>query len=364
MIGVLALLIAQTSTTSADVRTLRVALMPTYAKPLERGPSVLDGRALRAFTRELHDEAARAFQQRRWSVASRRSVDKAIQEWGGRTKCLDARCYDRIAPKLGASHWLAARLVEAPGKRCFATVVLEDLLAGERDFRAEEKIEPCTIDNVVAVARQLARDASAGPRAPVRVSQSLTDLGVPSIELRVLPDLETLKTSTTPRERKELGLDQALAIYKQRHLIAFNQELEENQWHVLVAQDGKLVDECTIRKAAGLPIDDDLETFCEGNHWEWAWLGVPAGGLVAAGSFRGLLRGSAPGVLGFVFGTLAAVVSGSLALALNVDASEPDEGEYWSHWTTLQRMVEAGNEELRAKLDLTPEEVEAAGMRR
>jgi hypothetical protein len=360
LIAVALLLASQTSTTSVP----RVALIPTYGKPIESGASVLDARVLRAFTRELHSEAARVFQERRWSVASRSSVARAIRAWGDKTRCLDARCYDPVAKKVGATHWLAARMIEAPEQRCFATVALEDLIQGKRTFRAEQKIEPCTVDNAVAVARELARNVAKGPRAPVAVTESFTDLQAPSIELLSIPDVEAIETSTTPRAHEELGLDRALAIYKKRHLIAFSQELEEREWHVLIAQNGQLVDECTVRKAAGLEIDEALETYCEGNHWEWAWIGVPVGALVSIGSFRGLLRGTAPGVLGFVFGAIAAVVSGSLALALNVDAAELDEGEYWSDQRTLEGMVEIGNRELRKKLDLTAAEVEAAGMRR
>lgn len=369
MLGVLALiLISQTSTTAADFRPLRVVLLPTYGKPVERGASVLDARLVRAFTEELHAEARRTFQWRRWSVPTEAAVDKAVAEWGGRSKCIDARCYDGLAVKLEASHWLAARLVEAPKKRCFATVVLEDLQEGSRDFRAERKIEPCNIDNAVLVARELGREVSAGPRAPVRVTHSFTDLGAPSIEVPSIPSIEALPTatSTTPQRKKEreLGLDQALSIYKKRHLIAFNQEIDDGEWHTLVARDGKLVDECSIRRAAGYPVDDELETFCKGNNWEWAWLGVPVGGVVAIGSFRGLRQGSAPGVLGFVFGTIASIVSASLALALNVDAADPAQGEYLSHWRLLEQMVTDGNERLRTQLELSAAEVEAAGMRR
>jgi hypothetical protein len=365
VLGILALLaVAQTSTTSADVRQLRVVLLPTYGKPIERGPSVLDQRLLAAFTRDLHREAASVFKWRRWSVPSQRFIDKALDEWGGTAKCLDARCYDAIARNLRATHWLAARVVEAPKGRCFATVVLEDLLEGERDFRAQKRIDPCTVDNALAAARDLAREAAKGPRAPILVTQSYTALSVPSIGVPSPPDLEGLHTTTVARERKELGLDRALALYKQRHLIAFSQELYDDEWGTFVARNGRLVDECTVRKAAGLEIDDDLETFCEGNNWEWAWLGVPVGAVVSIGSVQGLRQGTAPGVLGFVFGVIASTVSAALALALNVDAAEPEDGEYWSHWTELERMVAIGNRALREKLDLTAAEVEAAGMRR
>jgi hypothetical protein len=364
VLAILALLAAQTSTTSPDARQLRVVLLPTYGKPIERGPSVLDERLLRAFTTELHNQAAAAFKWRRWAVPSLRRVSKSIDDSGGRSSCLDARCYDQVARRLGASHWLAARVVEAPKRRCFATVVLEDLLQGQRDFRAEKRVEPCTVDNLVAAARTLAKEASTGPRAPLFATHSFTDLSVPSLELPPIPEIDRLSTTTVARERKELGLDRALMLYKRRHLIAFSQELEEDEWHTFVARNGKLVDECVVRKAAGVQVDDELDTYCNGNHWEWAWLGVPVGAVVAIGSVQGLRSRSAPGVLGFTFGTLAAVVSGVLALALNVDAAEPEDGEYWSHWTELERMVEMGNEALRMKLELTPAEVEAAGMRR
>ncbi len=286
-----------------------------------------------------------------------------MDDWGGQTKCLDARCYDGIAIKLQATHWLAARLVEGPKRSCFATVVLEDLLEGERDYRAQRKIAPCTIDNAVAAAQDLGRQVARGPRTPIRITESFTDLAAPSLSIPSLPDLKSLATSTTPRDRKDLTLDRALGVYKRHYLIAFSQELDDD-WHTFVARNGKLVDECTVRKAAGLEISDALDEYCHGNNWEWAWLGVPVGAVVSLGSIRGLQHGTAPGVLGFVFGALASLVSGTLALALNVDSADPKSGEYWSHWLDLERMVETGNEELRRKLHLSAAEVEAAGMRR
>jgi hypothetical protein len=356
-------LVAAAATSTAAIET-SVVLFPTYAKPLASGPSVLDRNRLTLFTQELHTFARERFLDRGWLVAPAEDVRRAIGARGGRASCLDARCYADVSRKVGATHWLAARLVEGNDQRCAASVVLESLSDGRRLARIERSLRPCTADNLLVTAREIGLEIGAGPKVPVHVTLDLTDLEVGTApDLPDIPDVEVLATATATRARGKLGLDRALAIYERRHLILFDHDTGEDVL-TLVAQNGALVGECAIRTSAKLPIDRELEKFCEGNNWEWAWLGVPVGGIVAAGSVRGLQEGTAPGVLGFVFGAIAAAVSATLALILNADAADPEDGEYWSHPIELEAMVAEANARLRSRLELSAAEVEAAGMRR
>lgn len=364
--GVLLSLLAQTETatsSAAGVSRLRVVMFPSYAKPARDGPSVLNGRRLHAFTSALHRSAEERFRWRRFDVTTRAEVDAGIDELGGPAQCLDARCYDALTERLGGSHWLAALLSEQDDGSCLATVVLQDHVNDTRAHRVEREIRPCTTDNLVAAGLSIGRTVADGPRAPVRVTLDLTELSPRSVDVPDVPDVELLATSTAPPKRGELTLEEALSLYKRRYVYLFDQELDAGH-ATFVARDERLIGECALRRAAGAPIDEDLETFCEGNDWEWAWLGVAVGGVVSAASFRGLRSGSAGGVLGFVFGAMTGAISGALALILNEDAADPSEGEYWSHPRELQTMVEIANARLRGTLDLTAAEVEAAGMRR
>lgn len=365
-VGVLLSLAAQAdlaAETATGAAALRVVMFPSYAKPVTDGPSILEGRRLRAFTRALQTAARERFRWRRFRVAAESDVEAEIAKFGGPGQCLDARCYDGVTDRLGGSHWLAALVVEREAGVCLATVVLEDRRNRARAHRVEREVSPCTTDNLVAAGRGIGRAVADGPRAPVRVTLDLTDLSPPSVGIPDVPEVELLATSTAVLQRGELSLDEALSVYKRRYLYAFDQELRDGT-RTLVARDQRLIGECAIRRAAGAPIDDEIEEFCDGNNWEWAWLGVPVGAVVSFGSFRGLRSGSAPGVLGFVFGTMTGIISGALALILNEDAADPEEGEYWSHPRDLEAMVETANARLRETLRVTAAEVEAAGMRR
>jgi hypothetical protein len=128
-----------------------------------------------------------------------------------------------------------------------------------------------------------------------------------------------------------------------------------------VVRDGKIINDCEVRRAASAPISADTLEFCEGNNWEWALAGIPVGALIGAVGAHDLDHG---GLAPFVSGVAITVLSAVIALALNKDAVDVQDGTHFSKRAEIEELVTKSNDRFREALDLTPADVEVSGMRR
>ena len=343
-----------------------LVIFPPHAKPAESGPSIMNSptgkRQLRAVAQALQETAAPGFLARRWTVVPTNKIREAINDFG-QARCLDARCYNEVTHTLNGSHWIAVRLTETSDQRCQVTVVLEDVQKKERLLRAERSVRPCQTDNLVLATREIGYQISEGPKATSQAAMKFTEADPGLIDIMNVPDVEMLSTTTSAAPRKGPPLEESLAAYKKTHAYVFRQTVD-GEARIFVARDGGLVGECDLRKVAGDPIPDHVETYCKGNYWELAWLGAPIGVLISIATFQGVRTGRASNVLGFTFGGVAAAASALVALILNKDGANPARGEYYTYPAGLESMVARGNQRIRAQLNLTAAQVEAAGMRR
>ncbi|MBK6686681.1 MAG: hypothetical protein IPG45_19595 [Deltaproteobacteria bacterium] len=359
---------ATTATTTWSRPVPMVAFFPTEALERSLGEATpIAKERIVAFAQELADAAIATYQWRRWEVAPGVAVARALAEQG--EDCNRPRCRGQVAYGLGASEWIESTLEELAdpdparnlkrGGRCRVVGRRYQLPANRVIAELSRDVEPCTSDNLLAAAIDLGQDLAEGPRAPVRVSLNLTPLEVPSLDIPDIVSLRRIKTATAARTRSGFEIDRALQIYKAQHVFTFR--AEGQRW---VARNGQLLTECDLRLVASEPMADEIREHCFGNDWEWAWLGAPAGGLVALGSYSGFQDGDLMGVVGFTIGMGTAITSAVLAVLMNQDARQPNEHVYFSSWRELEAIVEKANRDLRQSLELTEAEVELAGLRR
>jgi hypothetical protein len=338
---------------------LRVLILPTISgERIQRKPA-LEKSTLGAFSQALAEAAGDVFAWRRWIIAGSEEVIHAgaVRRKNG-ALCRDEACAAEIASSMGATHVLFSRLTKMRDKSCAAYVSLISSLASDAGRVLKDEIAPCSADNVLQSAIDLGRRIAEGPRAPIPVALSLTPLDVPTLDIPDIPDVSDYATTTSTRTRR-IPLKRALEIYKTKHMFVFDDDRSSGAYYVV--RDGKIINDCDVRRAASAPITSDTLEFCEGNSWEWAWAGFPAGAIIAAVGANDLNNG---GVFAFAFGIAVAVTSAAIAVIFNRDAVDVEDGTHLASREEIERLVEKSNERFREALDLTNADVVVAGMRK
>jgi hypothetical protein len=355
-------LAAAPKTTTATITAVRTApLLAIYpsrvvettrtdAEPISKERTL-------GFSSELGESAGAVFDWRRWEIAPIADVERAVSE--SDEECTSPGCRGRVAAMIGATHWMESTLTDLGKKVCRAEVRLYELPSNVLARSEIKDVRPCISDNLVAAALELGQKIAEGPRAPVQVTLNLTDLEVRSIDIPDVGEVRKIHTATAAKTRRGYELDRALEIYRAQHMI-----IVEDQGETFIARNGKLLTECDARLAASAPLPTEIREYCFGNDWDWAWLGLPAGGLIALGSFSGFQDGDLMGVVGFTIGLGSAITSAALAIALNENEKKPEAHVYVSSPEDLAVLVDKANDELRRTLDLTEAEVELAGLRK
>ena len=351
---------ATTTATTVEVLPNRLAavVLPTV-RPADADAEPSDARLV-AFSDELLDAAEEMFEWRRIRVTSKAELDKALEAMELEGPCADAACSAAVARRVRATHAVRGELLGTPGGPCVARVELYDRLVNDTTRRLERKIEPCSDDNLLGAAADLGRQIADGPRAPVEVTLELTRLDVPTLDVPDIADVSPYVTSTVAKDRKAFDLDRALEVYTAKHMVVFEDDARPNTY--FIARDRRLLTECDARRAASAELPENIREFCDGNDWEWAWLGVPIGGLLSWVSLGSFQEGEFLGVLTFATGTVTALTSAALAILLNENAKDPEDAEYYSDRAAIEEIVERNNRELRRTLELTDAEVGVAGL--
>lgn len=208
---------------------------------------------------------------------------------------------------------------------------------------------------------------AAGGGEPGAVTLELTPLQVEPINLPDLPPIDGVETLTATRARHHLPLERALEIYRDKHMIVFEDDARSMEAPgttrpFYVARGKRLIHECDVRRAASAPLSPTLLEFCEGNNWEWAWSAFPLGVLFAG---LGAEELATEGVtLTFAFGTAVALSSAMIAILFNRDAVDVEDGRFASTREDIEAIVARSNAGLRKVLDLTEAEVRVAGLPR
>lgn len=345
----------------APPTVLKVLIAPSISGEQEPREPELENKFLGAFSSAFTDAAIEVFTWRHFFVVAGNDAEDAIERIAKGGTCRTVLCTRDVAYGIGATHALFSRMTKQKDGTCAVFVSLYDLLRGKEDVREKRDIKPCTADNVLSTALELGRRVAEGPRAPVAVTLDLTKRQIRPIDV---PDIEDISiygvtTSTVPRKRRGFVLERALDIYKEKYMFTF--EDESHPGGLYVARNNRLISECEVRRAASAPLPREIREFCDGNDWELAWFGVPAGVLISALSAGASDSGG--GVLGFILGIAISGTSAALALVLDVDRVDLEEGLHYSDRDALESIVAKSNQTLREVLDLTPAEVKVAGMR-
>jgi hypothetical protein len=358
---------------TASTAPPRVLLAPTWAPPpTGPGPAVTEDQRA-GFERHFAPEAGRRLRARGFDLIAPDAADRALTRAGSGGPCRDSACLSRAARDADARYWLAVLLVAEPG-HCAARAVLYSVDAQAVLRRRDDFAAPCTAEHLLGLAADLARQVAEGPNVPHVANLALTPRGLPELGIPDLPDVDVTLVATSTRPRT-LDYASALALYRRHHLVLF--DVPERDRYLL-AQDGRLITECEAWQAAWQahhaaldqpnlaqgPLPKELEAYCRGNAWEWAWAGVPLGALVAWGSWGKLTEGQLSGVTGFLVALVTAGVSAGLALSLDEDAKAPEDGDYLGARAELEAMVRAANAALRRRLELSDQDVWLGGMRR
>lgn len=337
-----------------------VAIFPAYTPPLVAGRSTVDEQRVRAFGAQLATAAGKVFAWRRWTIVPDTELADAIEATTVDGPCQDDLCYARIGHRVGATHAMIASLIAPREGTCRARVAYYDLASAALLEHVDRVIAPCSDDNLLAVSSQIGQTLADGPRAPVRVTLNLTSRTIPVLDIPDVEEVPRYIVETSTRTDRVFELERALEIYEQQHMFVFDSDDGDTYY---IARGGRLLSECDARRVASAPRPDAMTEFCDGNDWEWAWLGVPFGGLVMLGSSSSFDDGGFVGVVGMGIGGIVAIASAAVAIALNVDAKDPRDGEYYSVRAEVEAIVKSANEKLREQLDLTEAEVLVAGMR-
>lgn len=336
----------------------RVALFPTHVREPPGGLAALAPSFTQAFSDELLDAAAAVFAWRRFELVPDEELLGALAR---EAECQDSSCYGRLALELGANHWVASALIRAGEDLCLTRVVLFDVLREQTIRQLERDLRPCSANNLLVAAAELGQQIADGEQAPAAITLRLTPLPVAHLDIPDVSEIARHAVDTSTRARTSgLSLERALELYRDQHMFIFESDDGRDYY---VVRNGKLLTECDARRAATAPLPDELRDYCDGNDWEWAWLGLPAGGLLMLGSSSGLQEGDTVSVFGFGLGLITAGVTTALALLLNEDAKSAEDARYLSGREAMERLVENANAQLRRTLDLSEAEVVVAGMR-
>lgn len=337
-----------------------VAIFPSYSPELVRGLLPIAEARRAAFGAELGSAAGEVLDWRRWFVVPDKELAEAIADGTVNGECQDDVCFAEIGVRAGATHALISSIVAPRPNTCRASVALYDLLKAEVAAEVDRIIEPCNDDNLLSVAADIGRTIVDGPRAPVRVTLNLTPRDIPVVDIPDVADVPRYHVDTSSRTDRVFELERALEIYEEQHMFVFDSEDGET---FFITRGKRILSECDVRRVASAPRPPEIAEFCDGNDWEWAWLGVPFGGVVMLGSWGDFLDGGFVGVIGMGFGGIMAIASMATAIALNVDKKDPRDGEYYSSRAEIEAIVKASNANLRKQLDLTEAEVLVGGMR-
>jgi hypothetical protein len=299
------------------------------------------------------------FAWRRWRVTAGEDAQRAVAQ-GRQGECRSEACAASLGRSIGATHVLFSRLTRLKDGTCTAVLVLQNLLQADKGALIREDVKPCSADNVLSIAIDLGHRIAEGPRAPVRATVSLTPLELRPLDIPDIADVTELSTSSVSHRPRKISLDRALEIYKAKHMFIFDDPHPDRPSAFYIALDNKLVNDCDARRHASAPLTRDMLEYCDGNSWEYAWIGFPVGVLIAGLGANDLEQG---GGFTFVFGAAVAAASAVIALVFNVDAVDVEDGTHYSNREELERIVLESNAELREVLDLTPAQVQVAGMR-
>lgn len=353
MISLCALLISSTATTAPDLSLVR------FEPVVYRARGSLQDKAVRAFMRTFDAATSEGFGLRNWRLVPAKARKVGVDAFG--ESCQDAGCYEVVAKGLSASHWLSVRLMEVRGAGCGAVATLFDAVQNKQIKRAEDIVSNCSEAALRELGQDVGEAISFGPKAPISPNLGLTPTPVPNVDIPDIPNVLPYGTRTASRSKSQMDLGRSLRAYQKKHLLVFEDKEDPSRFYV--SQGSRLLNECELRILANTLISPRQWEHCRGNSWEWAWLGVPAGAVIALGSTRAMLDRETAGVFGFSFGALAAVVTASLALLLNRDAAPASSGEHVSPKWVLESLVQRTNEKLRRELELSNAEVYLSGMR-
>lgn len=325
----------------------------------------------RAFARYFRRAARGGLALRNLSVVSAPEAQTAFTLAGSGSLCEAPPCLTRAARVAGVRYWLAASL-RRDREGCTGQAVLFDVEQTRPAQRAQDRASPCDAEQTLALGARLGAAVAAGRTFAPRADLDLTPRAPPHLHVPDLPDLSATRVATRSAADRKVAYGQALDVYAAQHLIAFEQDDR-----LYLSQGGRLLTECEAWRQAWrahhdaldpplareAPLPEDLTNHCYGNHWEWAWLGVPTGAVIAWGSWGDLSRGELGGVAGFTLGLVAAAVGAGLALSLDEDGVEPEDARYYGSHTEVMRLVRRANAALRRKLQLSDADVLMAGMR-
>lgn len=335
------------------LRAVSQAMGPKYP--------AIEETSLAAFSRALEETASQTFTYRRFLVVAGVEAEAAVKENVIEHPCMTSECARTVAEQIGASHVVYSRLTRKAEGACLAIVSLEVIDKRGSPIRKHRDIPHCSASALLSAAAELGQAIAEGEREPLRITLPLTSLPVPSIDVADVPfpTAHPTRTGTTTRIRHGFTLERALEVYAEKHMFVFEEPAHPDSF--FVARNGRIINECDVRRAASAPISNELRERCEGNDWEWAWAVLPVGLLISGLTAHQITDG---GALRFLFGVSLSAVSASLALILNKDAVPVESGHPASNRPELESIVARSNEDLRQVLDLTEEEVEVAGMRR
>lgn len=355
------------STATPDVELIRptalkVLIAPTIGAETNARDPQLDEKVLAAFSGAFTDSAIDLFSWRNFLVVSDETAVQQISEHAKDGLCRSVTCVRNVASNTGSTHALFSSLTRLKDKSCIAFVSLYDLVKDKELLRESRDIKPCTADNVLNAAIELGKKAGDGPRAPVSVTLNVTPKELRSLDIPDIEDVEIFQTTEAagPRKDRVFTLERALEIYKEKHMFVFEDDDHPNQ--LFIARNGRLITECEARRAASAPLPKEVREFCEGNDWEFAWLAFPVGVGITLFSLDKV--DEAGGKFAFLMGAGITAASAILAILMNVDATDADDGEHYSSKESLEAIVARSNTIMREALSLTEAEVTVAGMRK
>lgn len=322
---------------------------------LEDGKA-LDETRLRAVDEAFTEAASATYEWRRWRVVSGEDARAAIRKAGFGDRCDTLECVDATVRAVGATHWVTVVAIAIDGRDCSARAKSVEV-AGQKVL-ADDQIDigPCLTDNILGQIADLARKIADGPQRSQRIDLALTPLHVPSLDIADIEDVPLYRTATTARTQSGYGLDRALAVYRDKHMFAF-----DDGGKLYVTRGGRVLTDCEVMKVASKPVDARLRTHCSGNLWEIAYGTVPVGGLMMFVGRDGVSGGGA-GELGLFITGIAVGLAGP-ALALIFDRDGADLADHAVPPHELHATIDEWNASLRRSLALTEAEVAVAGMR-
>lgn len=289
----------------------RVAILPVGS---EGDP--IAGEVLKAFGDAFRGAAVEVFIWRRWELAE--SDDET------------------------ATHTLQVVLFGA-GEGCRAKGTLFDRRRNIAEKSRQQVIDVCGGSSLIAHAEDLGRKLAEGPREEPRVTLNLTPLDIPSIDIPNIPEVGEYQSATVAR---------ALEVYRSQALLVID---DGDRW--FVARSETLLDDCEALQAAQINLTKPAIEHCDGNFWEFAWLGAPVGAIglwVGASTNDG-----APVALA---GTVILLGSAAAALLFNRDAADVEDGDHFLTRDQMAEVAEVANERLRRELGLGERDLIAGGI--